>query len=299
MTNLANALQERFNRVLFKRAAMGIRMVGPARFRESKLTVLSMVNHRDVDAYLVALKSFCHNVSVGRAVLIADPTLTEEDKAVLREHAPGLEMRDARQYHDGLMPKGGTWERLAAISDEVANGYVTQLDADTVSLAPLEEVGAAMAANRAFLLASTGSADIAPCTEMARRAKARVPGDTHIQTWAEASLDVLPATYMYARACSGFAGFPRGSFDRKELVDISRRMQHVLGERWNTWGTEQVTSNVVCASQPGAQLMPHPRYCNANYEQLGATVFLHFIGYARYRDARYREVTKEVIRALQ
>ena len=58
-------------------------------------TVLSMVHHRDVLPYLLAIKSFVRHVPSSRIVVIADPTITTFDRTVLSQHIPALDLRDA------------------------------------------------------------------------------------------------------------------------------------------------------------------------------------------------------------
>jgi hypothetical protein len=72
-------------------------------------------------------------------------------------------------------------------------------------------------------------------------------------------------------------------------------MRSRLGDRWAEWGTEQVTSNLICASQPKALLLPNPKYCNADLEQSNSE-FLHFIGYARFTTSRYADLARAVSR---
>jgi hypothetical protein len=101
----------------------------------------------------------------------------------------------------------------------------------------------------------------------------------------------------YARTCAGFSGFPQGSFDRDLLRYIGERMARRIGTRWHDWGSEQVTSNLVCASQPHARILPHPAYCNAD-KIAAETVFLHFIGYTRFTSRRYESVARDMMHRL-
>lgn len=256
-----------------------------------------MVNHADVDAYLVALKSFARQTAVGRVVVVGDPTLTPADKALLAIHIPGIEIRSFEQCREPGLPKGGCWERIAAIADEVASAYVIQLDSDTVTLGPIPEVSAQVGANEAFLLASQDGISIRPVAEAAASAPRPTPG-AHLQNVAEANLGVLAARgWKYARACAAFAGFPKGSFSRQTLHELCDAMTSAIGERWSEWGSEQVASNLVCASQPGARVLPHPSYCNATWRRADS-VFVHFIGYVRYRSNAYRLLAQQVCRQL-
>ena len=65
---------ERFNRMLFNLTVRGIETTPVIRRGDLPLIALSMVQKRDVHAYLLALKSFCRHVSASRIVVVADPT---------------------------------------------------------------------------------------------------------------------------------------------------------------------------------------------------------------------------------
>ena len=71
-------------------------------------------------------------------------------------------------------------------------------------------------------------------------------------------------------------------------MEVSSGMQAQLGPKWSAWGTEQVTSNLVVASSPGARVLPHPRYC-APHRRSDDTAFLHFIGYVRHASGLYAQ----------
>jgi len=293
------ALRERKNKALFKAAIRGVRNSLPIRLDpSSSLTVVSMVHHRDILPYLLAIKSFCRQVLVGRVVLVADPSLTGDDRKLVGSHVVGLEIRDAAAVGDPRVPTGGTWERLALISDLVSEGYVIQLDSDTVSVGGLEEVTQAVRDNTSFVLCSADGQRIQSCTEASAVAGSRSSATDHIQGVAESRLGVLePLRLKYIRGCSGFSGFAKGSTSRDQLAQISMLMQGVVGSRWTEWGTEQVTSNIICASAQGARPLPHPKYCNAHYSTPESR-FLHFIGYTRYRDTLYGAVSRRVIDEL-
>ncbi|NCY09188.1 MAG: hypothetical protein EBX38_02200 [Actinobacteria bacterium] len=203
-----------------------------------------MVQHRDVPAALLALKSLLRFVPAGRLVVVADPSLTAADRAVFRRHFPGLELREAAEFRHPDLPQGGTWERLAAIAHYVQQHYVIQLDADTVALAPLAEVGAAVASAQPFTLGTRDDQAAESCGLVAAQARARLREGAHVQLLAESLLDRLEGAedLRYVRGCSGFAGYPAGSFDLPRLCALSRRMAHLLGARWQQWGTEQFTS---------------------------------------------------------
>lgn len=294
-------LIERFHKLRFERAVRAIHGTPPLRPGARPFIALSMVHHRDVDAYLLALKSFCRHLTPARVVMVADPTITEADRQLLRTHVPHIVFRDAASFHREGVPKGGCWERLTAIAEYSAEGYVVQLDADTVAVAPLADVVAAIDAGVSFTLSTEDGQAIVSTHEIARWAQGRPPDDDeHIQVLAEACLDWFDATNSkrYARGCAGFAGFAKGSISVPAVVDFSQRMGQLMGVKWSAWGTEQFASNYFVTNADGARLLPHPTYC-APHRRNGSTVFFHFIGYVRYTTGLYAQVATQVARELR
>ena len=290
---------ERFFKALFRWDIRSVLATPPLKPGTEDFIVLSMVQHRDVLPYLLALKSFVRFLQPARVVLVADPTLNADDRALLKSHVPHIEFREAAEFRRDGIPVGGCWERLSAIALYAQNAYVVQLDADTVALTDMPEVRHAIRARVAFMLGTEDVQSITSCSEIAEWAKSRLDGRDHTQLLAEASLDRFDKvdTLRYARGCAGFAGFAPGHINAEQMMDISRRMAGLVGDVWSAWGTEQFTSNLIVSNSPGAQLLPHPKYCNGD-RYTRATVFLHFIGYVRYTSSRYGKLARSISREL-
>ena len=218
----------------------------------------------------------------------------------MRKHVPSLVLRDAAEFHAAQLPKGGTWERLTAISEYVSEGFVIQIDADTVASGAMREVEGAIKNNQAFLLGTEDVQQIEICAEVAAWTQKRLSGSEHVQLVAESMLDRLAdqGRWRYVRACSGFAGFPMQSFNRTDLINLSQQMESLLGLRWREWGTEQFSSNLLLASMTGATILPHPKYC-APHRADGKTVFRHFIGYVRHVTPLYAAMASKVASELR
>lgn len=292
-------IAERIHRAHFNWEVRAIRNTPPLTPGNGDFIALSMVQHRDVLPYLLALKSFARYMSPSRVVLVADPTLDTDDRALLRQHVPHIEIREASEFHVDKIPRGGTWERLTAISQYSSDSFVIQLDADTVAIA---DVAAARRAVHDRVCFTLGTEDVQPimtCAQAAAWAKPRLDGQDHTQLLAEANLDRFDSDgrFRYARGCSGFAGFAPGSIDPVQMRDISARMAELVGPQWSAWGTEQFTSNLLICSSPGARILPHPTYCNPG-RMTDATVFLHFIGYVRYRSSLYAKLARKISHEL-
>ena len=292
-------LIERLQRARFKWAIRSMLDTPPVCVGVEDFTALSMVHHRDVLPYLLALKSFARHMRPARVVVVADPTINQVDRALLRAHVPHIEIREAAEFQRNGIPKGGCWERLSAISHYVQAGYVVQLDADTVTLDDLNAVRLAIRASVSFTLGTEDVQPILSCVEMSKQARNVLGADPGVQSLAEANLDRFDQSgrFRYARGCAGFAGFSKGSINPDLVLEVSTRMSSVLGAKWTAWGTEQFASNLLVCSSPGGHLLPHPDYC-APTRLTSDTVFLHFIGFIRFRDGLYASTARRLAREL-
>jgi hypothetical protein len=293
------SLTERINRWTFQRAVRAMVQTPPAARGDRAFAALSMVHHRDVLPYLLAIKTFVHYARPARVLLVADPSLDADDRALLRRHVPHLEILEARSFQRPALPVGGTWERLSAIATLCAESSVVQLDADTVTFAEPVEVADAAERGTSFVIRSEAGVEIVPLDVAADEGRRRAQASRHVQVTAESRLGQLrgAASLRYVRGCSGFTGFGRGALTPKSLDDVSAQMRTLLGARWDEWGTEQVTSNLLAASAPGAFMLPHPRYCNAD-ALAPQTVLAHYIGYARYTSRDYERRARTAQRLL-
>ena len=258
--------------------------------------LLSMVHQRDVQSYLVAVKSFAHFLNPERIVVVCDPSITPANRAVLTQHVPHVELRDADEFTHPEIPQGGTWERLFAIANFSIDNYVIQLDADTLTAHPIAEVRDAVYGGYGFVLGEMPNTPVRSLAETRENALPWMKPGAHIQGIAETEMvNVgLPADARYIRGCSGFTGFPRSATMREQMIDFSRRMGAKLGNDWKRWGTEQVTSNYLVANSPGFKPLPFPKYCTPDCAT-NETVFFHFIGSMRFINSRYEAVSRQAI----
>ena len=256
--------------------------------------LLSMVHHRDVLPYLVAAKSFLKYVPAQRVVVVCDPSITAKDHEIFKEHIPHIELRDANEFTHVDIPRGGCWERLYAISEYSQTDYVVQLDADTVTTQAVPEVVQAIQAKTGFVLGEVENQAVESLAVTSARAKPWLKNTQHIQAVVEAAMSVLPLPVgaLYVRGCAGFCGFPAGQVMRDTLLSFSKTMFNHFGERWATWGTEQITSNYIVANLVGTQVLPFPKYGTPDVSnQMSA--FIHFIGPMRFTSSKYIRLTKE------
>lgn len=272
------------------------------------VVILSMIGTVTVLPYLVAVKSFHHHLGRGRIVILSDGSLTDADRRLLAHHCGSPLILDIADIDTGRCPRGGTWERLLTALDLRAQDYVIQLDSDTVTLGDVPEVRAAIAANENVLFLGGSDAEekgIEPLPDYVAR---RYPGGpvaepAHMQVLVESRLADHPDAghLRYVRSCSGFAGFARGGpSGRAEATHISIAATRLVGDAvWWRWGSEQVTSNILLANEPGARLLPYARYCNYWLQPIsGDERLVHFVGTHRYTDATYRRMTARAIGQL-
>ncbi len=196
----------------------------------------------------------------------------------------------------GGCPKGGTWERLVLILERCADEYVIQVDSDTLAKNVLGEVLQCIEDNRAFTLGTRMGQRFVTLCEAADHI-AGLSGD-HVQMVAERAMArfAAPDRRRYVRGSSGFAGFARGGFPRRELEAFSSEMSALIGDKWTEWGSEQVSSNYVVANSPRASVLPYPKYaCFDLRMDPTDSAFLHFIGTNRFDRGVYATLANQVM----
>lgn len=285
-----------YHRRRYMAVAERVLQTAPLARGSTPLTVLSMVQKRDVLPYLMAVKSFAAHLAPERVIVVCDPSIDGEDRATLTRHIPHLELFKAEAFRSSEYPVGGTWERLAAITQVARESYVTQLDADTLTCAPLPEVAEAIASGHGFVIGEQENQPIMTLEQT--ELNARAWNERHIQSLSEKNIAHagLPLP-NYVRGCSGFTGFPRSDDLRERMVDFSARMAAITRGRWAEWGTEQITSNYLVANARGTRVLPYPRYSTPT-ERIDEVAFFHFIGFVRFVNPLYRQKTAAVLRTL-
>ena len=292
-------LQRDFFRWKYNKVAERIVDTRPVNQGSEPFVLLSMVQKRDVNSYLVAVKSFTHFLNPARVVVVCDPSIDANDQATLRRHVPHIELRRADEFTHPDIPRGGTWERLYAIAHYVLTDYVIQLDADTITTQPIPEVAAAVREARGFVLGEAPDTPVRTLSETRERAMPLMRPGAHIQTISEAEMVTvgLPESARYVRGCSGFTGFPAASTMQEDMLDFSRRMTAKLGADWKRWGTEQVTSNYLAANASGTRALPFPKFGTPDLAT-GETAFFHFIGSMRFVNGKYAAASGKAIDLL-
>lgn len=281
------------------KAAFAVLKTLPLPVGHRDMILLSMVHHRDLLAYLVAAKSFIIRVQPSRVVLVRDPTFSEADCEVVRQHIPHVEFFRAEDFRHPELPIGGCWERLQCIAHLSKESYVVQLDADTLCFGEMSEVVAAVDGKYAFVIGEEPNQKLVTLQESMRHAQPSLVENPHIQSISEWTIGQigLPDTTRYVRGCAGFTGFPASQTMLPMLLDFSRRMSEKIGDKWSKWGTEQVSSNFLAANSVDCHVLPYPKYCNPP-DLSRESVFCHFIGSFRFVNGKYRNKTCQVVADL-
>lgn len=264
----------------------------------SSAVCVSQVCHRDIFAYLVAIKSLTRFVSFRKIYVIADLSITAKDKDLMRRHVKDVEITAIGNIENKKCPKGGMWERLLFISDRVNDHYVVQLDADTLVHKDIPEVTLCIKDNRSFLLGEWAGQRVGSMDEA--RENVMRSASEHIQMVSERNFNKLPGYQQlkYVRGGACFAGFSRCSGMRVKIEEFSQSMEKIVGlSRWKEWGSEQVTSNYIIANMPGAFVLPFPKYAGFRPGlDLKENVFLHFIGTHRFEKDVYIRSARNMIK---
>jgi hypothetical protein len=285
----------KLNTTLIKRAfnkkAAKIRTTAPVSEFDSSsnLIVLSMVQKKDADMYLIALKSFLKYLRPQKVVIVADPSIDEDTTALFHRHIDKLEVVRAEKFRFEGTPQGGCWERLNAISHYAQQHFVVQLDADTITLSEPSEVIQKIRKNCSFTLGTLQGQNITTLAESANFAREhKFETHNHIQVEAESVLDCLDLPFQYyVRGCAGFAGFAPGSITQKIIEEASQIFHGEFKDRWIEWGSEQFMSNLIVANSEKITVLPISRYLTPESSHFQGLAFLHLIGEMRFSNSIY------------
>jgi hypothetical protein len=260
-------------------------------------TIVSMVCHRDVLMYVLAVKSFYRKLNRGRIVIIDDGTLTRRDIDLLRFQVAPSEFVRADSLVSASCPSYISWKKLFCIAHCIRDSFTIQLDSDTLTVGDIADIGECIDAGASFILGTWKDQEIASMAEANRAA--RESPSRHVQMMAERNFDKLPnfRSLKYVRGCSGFDGFSRNLFGLADLEELSRQMFRLIGDKWNEWGSEQTASNIIIANAERARVLPYPKY----YSYWGVFedgAFIHFVGTHRYAGGVYAREAGKLIEAM-
>jgi hypothetical protein len=274
------------------------------RYRED-VKIVSQVYHGAVNMYLIAIKSFLWNFGSGSVYILDDGSLTKNDKDLLIKHIPDINIKHINEIETGKCPKGGTWERLVYITELLSDSYVIQLDSDTITLSPLVEVNNAILENISFIIGNPNwplPVNVCFLNDVVGKWDSN-----HVQVVSEKNLKYIQffkEGRRYIRGCSAFTGFAKKSITKEFLEEFSIQIENQIGAaKWSEWGSEQVASNVMLASDNDTLILPWPRYQNYGFPQsylqaFDSAALIHFIGSNRFLGRKYERSVKKFIQGI-
>ena len=303
MDTLADRAVRRLRELHFNRTVRAVLDAPPVRAADDGVVIFSMIGTRVLLPYLVAAKSLHARLGRGRFAILDDGTLTAADKTVLAAHLGSPEILSFAGVDVGQCPSGGCWERLLTLLELRRDNYVIQLDSDTVTLGPVDEIVAAIDQGRDFTLRGEASSTWLPVSAFGAGHFAP-PAGAHVQMQIEARMPEVAGAAgglsHYVRGCAGFAGFAPGGPGRELADRFSAAASAALGaEVWAQWGSEQVMSNLYIANEGEPVLLPYERYLNFWNEPVASdAAFVHFVGTYRYHGGAYAAAARSALAAL-
>jgi hypothetical protein len=285
----------------FDRTAVNIRNTPPLEIVPGKVTFVSLVCHKDLDRYLLAIKSVYKRVGAGSIAVLDDGTLTDADRNVLN-----YQLGNPRYFHKddidtGPCPSYICWRRIMLILDLCQEGYVVQVDSDIVARAPLEEALAAIEADEAFMIVNKTHPGHITLKEMSKWVKDKGWQGKTVQMEAERILCNYPQAdeKRYLRGTAAFVGWPMNCATKEQLLDFSQFIESEIGPLWREWGSEQTSTNYLIANCPKLKLLEHPKYVNHfSNSTLEGAALVHFFGSHRYVGGRYLKYARSLLREL-
>ena len=274
----------------------------PVRAGATPCTVLTMVSHRDIVPYLVAIKTFAHHADPAGVAVLCDESVTVADRALVKAQIPDVEFLDIRAFRRPGIPVGGCWERLLAVTELAKTRYVVQLDSDTVTTGETDEVVKAVGNETAFVMGKEPGQPIGSLIDLQEKTAALAGklGSMHIHNAAQYHLSRigLDMSLRYTDGWASFTGFPRDVTLQTRLFEVAHRMRSGMGASLDEWGTEMVVSNFLVANSAGAETLPFPKYCTPVHGETAVHLW-HFVGSLRYDDFRYIKTSVAGVRSLR
>ncbi|GER00218.1 hypothetical protein JCM17845_08410 [Iodidimonas gelatinilytica] len=284
----------------FARQARHILGVPPITHKDAPILIMSNLCHDDVIMYLVAMKSFYPRIGGGDILIVNDGSLTDSDKALLKQHLCNPEIRDAATVDTGACPDYIAWRGLRCAIDASKDRYVIKLDSDVVALDDLPEIKACVAENRSFVLGSFDCEEIWTPEQALEHARGFT--SDHIQIQAERSFVKFPDAdnFRYVRGCSGFAGYQKGLYEWADVEAFCQKIeQHIDRDEWRKWGSEQVTVNSLVANSPNPLILKMPKYTNHREDtDVTKAALVHFLGTWRFYGGRYAACARRAVATL-
>lgn len=271
--------------------------------------VHTMLGHRDVDLYLVAVKSLLRWSQELAVVVHSDGSLDGSTLDQLRRHVPGVRIieppaaderaRTMLADRPALLrwrAHDAAYRRLIDVELWRQTSRRIVLDADVLVLRePTEALRWAHAGSTAFLLGQPPDDEGRPL--------ARPPASAHVQAHFRYAVPNLAArTGLAPRFLQGTTAGFHGCTDELQLDKVERLLEacEAEGLRMTQWGGDQCCIIYLLSAAGAARL--DPRRC-FNFDPSLAAVadqaeVIHFYGTHRFHGGVYPRLAQSVIREM-
>jgi hypothetical protein len=261
--------------------------------------------------YLIAIKTFLYNFTMGSVYVLNDGSLTDADLELIKRHVPNITIKHINEIDTTGFPTGNTWERLLYYIELSKDAYVIQIDTDTLTFKPMMDIHAAINDNRGFIIGNGPAWEMPVHVEYMSniiKSWSPEPRNDHIQLASEHIFPDLPffeGYKDYFRGCSGFTGLPKGQITKQMLKDFSQQVIYEIGEKkWYEWGSEQVACSVMISRTHNPLILPWQMYQNYGFPSIHTksvitASLVHFIGTYRFNNSCYYKHAMQFIKSIQ
>lgn len=289
------------NRKKFDSALADIKQYPAMKGEYEDYYLVSQICEKDITMFLMAYNSFVRYALPKKTFIIDDGSLSSNSILVLEDLIPNLIIKRIEEISIPPFPTNLCWERLILIQELIKESYVVQLDSDTLTIYYQDEVINNIKNNVSFTLGTDTE-----CGKKIMSLADFLPhvlnsDSKHIQVESEKNLreKLNNKNISYVRGCAGLAGYARNSFKLSDIEDFFKFQLDLMGNDWNQWGCDQVTSNFIIANTKGATVLPNPTYTCYRADTYSIPVkFYHFIGSFRFKNNTYTNYAKKILKDL-
>jgi len=276
---------------------------------DAQCQIHTVLTHRDIPMYLVALKSLLRYHAHVAVVVHSDGTLTAADRSLLQRHLPGISVIMADEADNRARQVLGTdsylwrwraidcsWRRLVDTELWSTGARRLIMDADVLVVRRPDEVIEWMERGTRPLL-------LGQPPRPSRGPGAPDGGPQHIQTIFTSRLDEIGSLMGRSSAfLDGTTGGFYGCASELSLPHIEKllRVSTGLGIPMEQWGGEQCTV-IYLLSTSGAFRLPPDRcfnYSPASESSLGDAQVVHFYGTHRFHKGHYPSLAAQIVSTL-
>ncbi|MCG8566764.1 MAG: hypothetical protein MI747_16965 [Desulfobacterales bacterium] len=273
----------------------------------ARFSIHTTVCKRDLQLYLLAIKSFISFVKGGCIHVHSDGSLEERDQELLRSHIPGIciitpeeAAQRAKEHLSPFLQKvRGYYISLASQLDMILwskTDYHIKMDCDILTLNSPEFI-------LQWLKEGTSPFIISDHITEKKTPPKTLPQNAHIQAQMEYHQPRIAkgTGFRFGNTlglCSGFFGWK----NHLKLNEIELFLSSCsnMGFDMSQWGSEQVVTTWLLTAHDGVRL-PMEKYFNLHppaFHLIDQATLIHFIGSNRFKNNWYIDKSKQVIARL-